>query len=224
VLDAGGRHVLIACWSAKGGSGTTVIATCLALLLAAREPAGAVLADLDGDAPATLGLPETDSPGLAGWLAAGDDVPADALGRLQVQPTRGLDLLPRGPGSLHASRARVLAALFEQGVRPVVADCGTRPEGATAVVAGAASHSLLVTRPCYLALRHAARPAQRPTGVIVVREPGRSLDRHDIERVVGAPVVAEVDTDPAVARAVDAGLLSSTRLPRLLERGLSRAV
>lgn len=215
--------LLIACWSAKGGSGTTVIAACLALVLAGREPAGTLLVDLAGDAPATLGLPEPDSPGLAEWLSAGDDVPADALSRLQVQPAPGLALLPRGAGMLDPSRADVLASVLEQTARPVVADCGTGLDGAAGIVASAASTSLLVIRPCYLALRHAMRAAQRPTGVVVVREPGRTLGRNDIERVIGAPVVAEVDTDPAVARAVDAGLLAANRLPRALERALRDA-
>jgi hypothetical protein len=58
--------------------------------------------------------------------------------------------------------------------------------------------------------------------VVLVTEPGRALDRGDVERVVGAPVRAEVAVDPAVARAVDAGLLVS-RLPRGLERSLRRA-
>jgi hypothetical protein len=55
-----------------------------------------------------------------------------------------------------------------------------------------------------------------------VREPGRALTRRDVEEVLGVPVRAEVDVDPAVARAVDAGLLAS-RLPRALERGLRNA-
>jgi hypothetical protein len=58
--------------------------------------------------------------------------------------------------------------------------------------------------------------------VVLLTEPGRSLSRHDVEDCIGAPVVAEVAVDPAVARAVDAGLLAS-RLPRGLERELGRA-
>ena len=79
-----------------------------------------------------------------------------------------------------------------------------------------------MTRACYLALRRAADPPLRPSGVVLVTEPGRALDRTDVEQVVGAPVRAEVAVDPAVARAVDAGLLAS-RLPRGLERALRRA-
>lgn len=214
------RTVLIACWSAKGGVGTTVVTSCLALALSSRNPAGAVLADLAGDVPAALGIGEVDSPGLAGWLRAGADVPADALARLEIEVVRGLSLLPRGPGRLDPGRADVLTALLEQATRIVVADCGTRPTGAGAVVAAAASRSLLVTRPCYLALRHAREVSPRPTGVVVVREPGRVLGRDDVEHVVDAPVVAEVEVDPSVARAVDAGLLASPRLPRALSRAL----
>ena len=91
--------MLVACWSAKGGAGTTVIAASLALLWSRR--CDALLVDLAGDAPAALGVPEPDSPGLVGWLAAGPDVPTDALGRLEVPATADLRLLTRG-----ARRAR----------------------------------------------------------------------------------------------------------------------
>jgi len=217
--------LLISCWSAKGGVGTTVVATSLALLLAARDPAGVVLADLAGDVPAVLGLAEVESAGLAGWLAAGESVPADALVRLEVPAAAGLSVLPRGGGRLEPGRAGVLATLLEQGTRPVVVDCGTVAGGGAAgdVVALAAASSLLVIRPCFVALQRLLRITPRPTGVVVVREPGRVLGRSDVERVVGAPVVAELETDPRVARAVDAGLLHVARLPRTLARGLRDA-
>lgn len=213
--------MLVACWSVKGGVGTTVVATSLGLLLARRARSGAVLADLAGDIPAVLGLPEPDTPGLAGWLAAGDGVPADGLARLEVDTMPGLSLLPRGPGALVSDRADVLASLLDRGPRTVVADCGRAEAGAAAVAAGA-QRSILVTRPCYMALRRAMASPLRPSEVVVVREPGRSLTRHDIESAVRAPVRAEIEADPAVARAVDAGLLAG-RLPRSLERGLRHA-
>lgn len=220
--------MLISCWSAKGGVGTTVVATSLALLMAGREPAGVVLADLAGDVPDVLGLADgaVRSAGLAGWLAAGAGVPADALGRLEVAAAAGLAVLPRGAGPLDDARADVLATLLAQAARPVVVDCG-RVGGvcpAADIVASAAVPSLMVTRPCFVALQQALRLVQRPSGVVLVREPGRTLDRVDVERVVGAPVVAEVETDPAVARAVDAGLLSVARLPRSLTRPLRHAL
>lgn len=214
--------MLVACWSSKGGAGTTVVAASLALLLARRDPGGALLADLAGDAPAVLGLPEPTSPGLAGWLAAGCDVPADALARLEVPAASGLRLLPRGEGPLAADRADVLAALLAADPRPVVADCGSDLVGAPLAIAAGATRSVLVTRPCFLALRRALTAPVRPSEVVLLTEPGRSLTRMDVEDCVGAPVVAEVAVDPAVARAVDAGLLA-TRLPRSFARDLGRA-
>jgi MinD superfamily P-loop ATPase len=213
--------MLVACWSVKGGVGTTVVASSLALLLARRATSGVVLADLAGDASAVLGMPEPDTPGLAGWLAAGDGVPADGLARLEIEVAPGLVLLPRGLGPLEPDRATVLASLLDRGPRPVIVDCG-RAERVAAVVVGGAQRSILVTRPCFLALRRAMASPLRPSEVVIVREPGRSLSRHDIEGAVGAPVRAEIEADPAVARAVDAGLLAG-RLPRSLERGLRHA-
>jgi MinD-like ATPase involved in chromosome partitioning or flagellar assembly len=214
--------MLVACWSSKGGVGTTVVATSLALLLARRHPTGAVLADLAGDAPAALGLPEPTSPGLAGWLSAGPQVPADALGRLEEPAGSGLAVLPRGTGPLAPERADVLAALLAADPRPVVADCGADPDGPALAVAAGATRSVLVTRACFLALRRALVAPLRPSEVVLITEPGRSLSRLDVEDCLGAPVVAEVAVDPAVARAVDAGLLA-TRLPRALARELLRA-
>jgi MinD-like ATPase involved in chromosome partitioning or flagellar assembly len=213
--------VLVACWSAKGGAGTTVVAASLSLLLARRH-GGALVADLAGDVPAALGLPEPDGPGIAGWLAVGDDVPVDALARLEVRAAAGLALLPRGTGRLDPDRGDVLAALLAADPRAVVADCGADPQGAALAVAAGATRSVLVTRACFLSLRRAVAAAVKPSQVVLLAEPGRALRAADVEAIVGAPVVAEVPVDPAVARAVDAGLLAS-RLPRTLERELHRA-
>lgn len=214
--------MLVACWSSKGGSGTTVVAASLALLLAHRHPGGALLVDLAGDGPAALGLAEPESPGIAGWLAAGPEVPVDALHRLEHPAGEGLVLLPRGAGPLTVDRAEVLTALLAADGRPVIVDCGAAPDGAALAVAAGATRSVLVTRACFLALRRAVAAPLRPSEVVLLREPGRSLTRSDVEECLGAPVVAEVTVDPGVARAVDAGLLA-TRLPRGLARELGRA-
>jgi len=240
--------VLLSCWSAKGGSGTTVVAASLALLLARRADAGALLVDLRGDVPAVLGLPEGEGPGCLAWLAAGPAAPPDALARLEVEAADGLRVLPVGaapagaPGSSAAAaspaspaspvadeRAALLATLLAADPRPVVVDCGTLDGASTgagaaapSVLAGAATLSLLVIRPCYLALRRALAAPLRPSGVVVVAEPGRALGAADVEDALGVPVRAVVPWDPAVARSVDAGLLA-TRLPRPLARALRHA-
>ncbi|MEA2685773.1 MAG: hypothetical protein QOE93_968 [Actinomycetota bacterium] len=225
--------MLIACWSPKGGTGTTVVSCGLALVLGRGQPGGSpgiLIADLSGDVPAVLGVPTPASPGLIDWLAAGPDVPGTALGRLEVDAGPGLRLLPWG-GELTAraataveggERGEVLAEALSAGARVVVADCGSAASGAALAVAAAAELSLLVLRPCYLALRRALAAPIRPSAVVLVNEPGRALTRRDIEEVLGVPVRAEIDYDPAVARAVDAGLLAG-RVPRALEKALREA-
>jgi hypothetical protein len=225
--------MLLSCWSAKGGSGTTVVAAALALVLRRTTDHDALIVDLVGDVPAALGVSEPSSRGLADWLAAGADVPADGLARLELPVGDGVTLLPRGDGPLDpAERHGVLASMLSGDPRAVVVDCGRLvgpvgspgPAGAELALdlARGATHSLLVTRACYLSLRRVASAPLRPSGVVLVAEPGRSLDAVDIEHVVGAPVVATVGVEPAVARAVDAGLLGS-RLPRGLARALRHA-
>ena len=219
--------MLIACWSVKGGAGTTVVAATLALLSARRTPC--VLADLAGDLPAALGLPEPASPGISGWLAAGPGVPADALSRLEVEVGPGVALLPRGDGVLNPARAGLLAAILDRSSRPTIIDCGrignpADPGGdsvATTLIA-AARRSILVIRPCYMALRRAREAPVRPSGVVVVQEPGRVLTTADVQQVVQVPVLAEVVLDPAVSRTIDAGMLAD-RLPRSLAKALSDA-
>ncbi len=215
--------MLLSCWALKGGVGTTVVTAALGLTLN-RAGHDVLLVDLAGDLPAVLGLPEPDQPGLTEWLDAGPDVPADGLGRIEVPATPGLAVLPRGRAVVAPSdRVEALLAALDPR-RSVVVDCGVldRREPDRVVVAARSTSSLLVTRACYLALRRATDPPLRPSGVVLVTEPGRALQRSDVEAVVGAPVRAEVALDPAVARAVDAGLLAS-RLPRGLERSLRRA-
>lgn len=214
--------MLVACWSSKGGAGTTVVASSLALLLARRDPLGSLLVDLRGDVPAALGVAEPTGPGLADWLRAGPGVPADGLHRLEVATPQGVAVLCRGAGTLDPARADALVALLAADARPVVVDCGTVAEEVGAAVASTATRSLLVTRPCFLALRRAMAAPLRPSEVVLVTEPGRSLSRVDVEECLGVPVVAEVALDPAVARAVDAGLLA-VRLPRGFARDLGRA-
>ena len=213
--------MLVACWSVKGGSGTTVVAAALSLILARSSPEGVLVADLGGDVPAALGMPEPSGPGVAAWLAAEDTVAPEALGQLEIDGPPGLRLLPRGAGPLPpVGGERLAGALAGRG--HAVVDCGSRGEPAALALAGCATLSLLVLRPCYLALRRALAAPIRPSGVVLVHEPRRSLGRQDVEDVLGVPVRAQVAWDPAVARCVDAGLLAG-RVPRALERALRSA-
>jgi hypothetical protein len=215
------------CWAAKGGSGTTVVASALAL--GSTRPS--LLVDLDGEIPAVLGLPEPDRPGVAEWLTS--EASADHLAELLIDIGPQTWLLPwrsttalvvdahGAPGDPNrwALLGHWLHDWSDQWGCDVTVDCGTRPPPPR--LCDAATRSLLVTRPCYLSLRRAVRNPVRPTGVVLVDEPGRSLGARDIEHALGVPVEAVVSLDPAIARAVDAGLLAS-RLPRMVTRALRR--
>ena len=216
--------MLVTCWSTKGGAGCSVVAAALALTWT-RAGHDVVVVDLGGDLPAVLGLPQTPGKGLADWLRAGSAVPADGLARLEVEAAPRLSLVPRGDGEVDTGeRLSVLAELLARSSRLAVVDAGVVGDGsATLPLVSEARHSLLVTRPCYLALNRLVQSSLRPSAVVLVNEPGRALDQSDVEQVAEAPVVATVMADPAVARAVDAGLLTS-RLPRLLERSLRPVV
>lgn len=219
--------MLIACWSTKGGAGTTVVAASLGLLLARTTADGAAVVDLAGDVPAALGLPPVDrsAPGVAGWLAAAPEVPPDALARLELPAAPGLGVVPRGHGPLPPARSDLLVRLLADDRRPVVADCG-RIDGpdadAVAAVAAGADRSLLVLRPCYLGLRRALDAPFRPSGVVLVVDEGRAITAGDVEDALRVPVVARVRVTDTVARAVDAGLLAA-HLPRSLARDLRHA-
>jgi len=89
----------------------------------------------------------------------------------------------------------------------VVQDCGPiegecRPTG----------YSVLVIRNDYYAARRAVRFAKDLGGMVVILEKDRALGEREVRDCVGLPVLALMELDPALARANDAGVLT-TRLP-----------
>jgi hypothetical protein len=197
-------------WAAKGGSGTSTIAATIAL----TDPRNSLLVDLDGELPAVLGLPEPSGDGISEWFST-DAEPA-LLDLLTVEINRTTRLIPHGHERPEPSPQRWAEfGAWAANHGPVVIDAGTRPPppsiGAT---------NLLVTRACYLSLRRAVATPLRPDGVILVTEPGRAIKAPDVERALGVPVVAQIATDPAVARAIDAGLLAA-RAPKALRNAVA---
>lgn len=214
----------------KGGAGVSVVSAALAHRLALVH-GQALLVDLGGDLPDILGATAHDAPGVGDWLAAGARSAGD-LSRLELD----LDLKPQvrlltcGTQPLRSGeQVSVLGALLARQGRPVVVDCGSPLSGTfgaagevALVLAGAATRSLLVIRPCLVSLRRALNAPLRPSGLVVLTEQGRGLRAVDVPAVLEVPLVAEVPLDPAVVRMVDAGLLLS-RLPRTLRRSLRHA-
>ena len=167
--------MLVTCWSAKGGTGCSVVAASLALTWS-RAGHDVLLVDLGGDLPAVLGLPESPGAGLTDWLCAGPDVPADGLARLEVEAGPRLALVTRGGADLvDGGRLAVLAGLLASASRPVVVDAGVVTDDSALVpLVAEARHALLVTRPCFLALKRLSTSSVRPSGVVLVSRAGPS--------------------------------------------------
>ena len=210
---------MIVCWSVKGGSGTTVVASTLALMRAAESQRGALLVDLAGDVPAVLGLAEPSGPGISDWFAHCDLGSRMTLQSIAIQATANLQIITRGSKQLDASlNFTELCAALKRFDLPIIVDAGCGLPSPDLLAH--ASSSLLVSRPCYLSLRRAAQLSVSPTGIVLINEPGRALGKHDVEAVIGAPVVSEIIFDAAIARAVDAGLLAS-RIPTIMSKQLA---
>ncbi len=214
---------LLAFWSPKGGSGTSVTAAACAIH-AARRAGPVRLVDLRGDQPAVLGLGADPETGVADWLAAGPTAPTDALDRLGIEVVPGLSLLPRGrlasvlEPEAAAEAGAALAVALRDGPLTIV-DVGIPDSPVTRAVLEVSDATFLVLRECYLALRRAASSplTSRAFGLVVLQEPGRSLSPADVAQVLGRPVTTRVAMRVAIARAVDAGVLPA-RLPEPLAR------
>lgn len=212
--------MIIWCWSVKGGVGTSVVAAAIALRLA-HDGRDTTLVDLEGDQPELLGLVRgaaPSEPGIGDWVAAGEGVPADAIGRLLEEVTRGLRLLRAGSmPPAGADPARLILALDVLArTGPVVVDAGLDP-GRIRAELGEAHRSVCVLRSCFLAVSRAQRAAESIDHVILVTEPGRSLRSSDVAAAVGANRVDRIAWDPRVARTIDAGTIVGV-LPMPLRR------
>jgi hypothetical protein len=76
--------------------------------------------------------------------------------------------------------------------------------------AGERRRYVVLRGPCYVALATILAAGEpTPDGIILVSEPGRALSERDVAEVLGVPIAATIPIDPAVARAIDAGLLPS---------------
>ena len=208
-------------WSVKGGSGTSVVAAATAIRLAASDRE-TTLVDLMGDQPSLLGVrPGTgraSESGIGDWVAAGDEVAADAIGRLLEDVASALRLLRKGTVPLPSEEPRRLMLGLEMLARsgPVVVDAGLDPDVLRAHL-GRAHKPICVVRPCFLALHRAQRIPGPYHHVMLVEEPGRALRARDVSAALGGAEVERVVWDPRVARSVDAGTIIGL-LPQPLRR------
>lgn len=181
---------MISIYAHKGGVGVTTVAAALALVEAQRR--------FSAD-PVTILAERAEIEDLCATLGA-------------AQPLDGPDGQPQphevGQLTLYDLRCSSLLA--------------TPPDIIVGYRGGPGVTRYVVTRCCYLAARaesQTRRHEDRADGLIVIVEPGRSLSSATVGQATGVPVVAEIPWDPAVARAIDAGLLAA-RLPASLARPL----
>jgi hypothetical protein len=202
-----------------------VLAATCAIVLAGDR--GARLVDLDGDQAAVLGLPSSGfggpdaTDGVRDWLAQGPEAPGEALRFLAVDAGPGLELVPAGNSDRRASgeAGAALGVVLRDDGGAVVADCGRADDAASRALVEISDLSVVVLRPCYLALRRAATDdlVRSASGVVVVEEQGRALGTREVADVLGVPVLVSVPVRASIARVVDAGVLV-TRLPEPLAR------
>ena len=211
---------LTVCWSAKGGTGTTVVAACWAL----ETSTPSVLIDVAGDLHLALGIPAPAGQGLSDWFDS--DAPPRAVVDLAVQLDTTTRLIPRGPSPIsHRSpRWAELGRWMTASDIEFVADAGLGPTptgfppaDAAVEVGAPRARSLLVTRACYIALARAQSLGETPDGIVLIEESGRGLSAADITRALKAPIVAKIAYDPRIGRATDRGLLAG-KLPRSIHK------
>ena len=175
--------MVILCWAAKGGSGTTVVAAALALTSA--RPA--LLVDLDGELPAVARHPRTRSTGRLDWLAS--DAPAAHLADLTDR-----DRTAGRPVAVRRSSRTPTAAGVADNARIATSDGWSSPVGwpngssPGVDVIDRRRHRRTAPRArrrgrpppardqtVLPALDARAAAPTRPSGVIVVDEPGHAL-------------------------------------------------
>jgi CobQ/CobB/MinD/ParA nucleotide binding domain len=206
---------IITVHATKGGQGVTTITAALGILHA-QAGHRTVLIDTGGDLPAILGKPEPLALGLSDYLIDPNITRDD----ITVNIVENLDIVTRGTGPI--TFTTYTYGLLTGGLGDydtVIIDAGPCADEWNQH----ADRNVIVTRPCYLAVRRSIHLPQRPTDVVFMAEPVRALRAHDIEAVLGVPVTATVPVDIDTARIIDAGILAN-RMPQHLARALAPLV
>ncbi|MCB1026228.1 MAG: hypothetical protein KDB24_00510 [Microthrixaceae bacterium] len=222
---------MISLWGPKGGQGvSTTVAALAPAQLRRHDCSNVAIVDLTGDQPLLLGVPAQHGVGVLDWLSS--DAPASALHRtmlpvrdsIGVVPLGGRDVtgswtVEREAGLWRAVRSLADVVLVDAGV-PAPRVGGGPVERLRRSAVEASTTNVVVTRACYLALRRFRGLGLTCDASVFVQEAQRALARSDVAETLGAEVIATVDVDPAVARAVDSGMLGA-RPPRRLDRAMT---
>jgi pilus assembly protein CpaE len=213
---------VIAVFSAKGGCGTTMLATNLAVVLAAGGTRRVCLIDLDlaaGDVAIMTQL--TPDRTIADAIAVADRIDELGLRALLVPYQPGVDALlaPVQPslaeqvtGDLVAEILQLARGMFDA----VVVDCAGRFGEQTLAALDAAQHYVLVTTPELPALKNLRVTLdmfdlleyRRDNRLVVLNRAGSKggLSTQEAERVVRAPISGFLPSSRDVPAAVNRGV------------------
>ena len=181
----------IAVYAHKGGQGVTTIAVALATLHA-RTGHRTLLLDTNNDCAPVLGIEPTRTAGLGEYCASLTVLLPDIVNPV----TDHLDLITAGQAPLNYDcSTNGLMNGLDGLCDTVVVDLKAPAHPALVWI----DQRVLVTRPCYLALRQAVNKRQ-PDHIVVLNEPGRALTTTDIVAALGLRVTATIPVEPATAR------------------------
>ncbi len=230
---ARGRAKIVAIHAARGGAGTTFVATHLAAAFA-RSEMDCILLDLDplhGDVAAALGVPDQGVHTLGELVPLGEELDVDHLREALWSHPEGFSTLPPPP-------PQEAASIPAEALRPVVeaaaAGCEIlilhmpRTVGELDGTLEVATRILEVISLDVLAFRAASRAleavdplgARERVAFVVNRAQRSEITPADVERVFGVPPLGVIPSDRTVVRAQDHGRLvpARSRVGRVLSR------
>lgn len=211
--------MLISVFSAKGGVGTSSIATLLASSLAKYDET--LLVDAShGDLQAICCV-EHSNYGFEDWLAS-EKPSARALSEISVVVDRNLSLVAskaRQTGTGNIAFSDYILGEVIKASPVVVADFGIDGSKFGEKCIQASDYVVLVLKQCYLSLLSATEKSfiDQVDVLVVVKEQGRSISVEKITDVLHAKCVIEIDSRKDFARTIDAGVLVQRPPKQMIE-------
>ena len=206
--------MLLALWSPKGGSGTSVLAAVArssspgSRRRPARRPRRRPTGDLRPRRRAASRAPRLARRRSRGAQRGARPARGRGGARCRAAPARRIRARARTRRLAEAGAA--LAVALRDGPIAMIVDCGARRtprrRRSSRSPTSRSSSCAAVTSRC--GARCAAPALARTVGVVLVEETDRSLTAKEVADVLDLPVLARVPVKMAIFRAVDAGVLA----------------
>ena len=226
-----GRATLVVVFSGKGGTGTSMVATGLAVALAGGVDSRAAVIDTDlqfGDAAAMLHTGEH-LLSIADLAAAGEDIEPALLDEMLATGPAGVRVLrsalsPELGVMVTAAHLRAMIRTISRAHEFVVIDTPSQLDERTLEALELADRVLLVcsynmtsvraTKAAIVLLEALGVAGERVDVILNHTRPRVSYRREDIEGILGRSALADLPYDPRVDQSLDSGtplLLSQPR-------------